>query len=110
MSFYFFTRITLTCTFITWSPLPLKVPRIGAASLASRPNETAICCSPHHRLFVGSRATQCCPGSKTSTQAWLATEPTTLFSSPLSPRRGAVPLLRPTYRRGNPAEHRTVRL
>jgi hypothetical protein len=71
-----FKRLTLTLTFIDWLPAPLKVPRTGAASLASRPNETAICCSPHQQLLVGSNATQVWPGTSTSTHAWVATEPT----------------------------------
>ena len=53
-----FRRRTRTLTFIDWVPAPLNVPRTGAASLASRPKETAICCSPHQQLLVGSKATQ----------------------------------------------------
>ena len=53
-----FRRRTRTLTFMDWVPAPLNVPRTGAASLASRPKETAICCSPHQQLLVGSKATQ----------------------------------------------------
>src|ERR1700751_2028835 len=71
-----FRRRTRTLTFMDLLPAPLNVPRTGAASLASRPKEMAICCSPHQQLLVGSKATQVCPGTSTSTQAWVATEPT----------------------------------
>jgi hypothetical protein len=53
-----FRRRTRTLTFMDWVPAPLNVPRTGAASLASRPKETAMCCSPHQQLLVGSKATQ----------------------------------------------------
>jgi hypothetical protein len=68
---FMFTR-----TFIACPPPPLKVPLTGAASRLSRPNDTATCCSAHHRLFVGSSATHCRPGTSTSTHAWVATAPT----------------------------------